>query len=81
MEPNTATNSAPDPRKVFVGVPDLMLRYGRSRSTVYDLVRHPDFPARLPGKRWRLDHIENFEDLVADGRIDLGFDDATGEAA
>lgn len=52
-------------RHVFVGVDDLMARYGRGRSTIYLLVKEPDFPGEVAPGRWRLDQVEAREERVS----------------
>ena len=41
----------PDPRHTFVGVPDLMARYGLGRTATYGLVKEPGFPVPIAPRR------------------------------
>lgn len=63
---NTNTTHA-DPRHVFVGVGDLMERYGIGKTSAYALVKAPDFPSPVAPRTWRLDHVMAREDRLSQG--------------
>ena len=51
-----------DPRHTFLDVPDLMSRYGRGKTFIYDRVKEPGFPGPVMSGLWRLDHVMAWED-------------------
>lgn len=62
MPPNDTSQTALDPEHTFVGVPDLMARYGREKTTICALVKRAGFPGEVAPRRWRLDHVMAYEE-------------------
>lgn len=56
-----------DPKHTFIGIPELMERYGCKRTAAYALVKRKGFPRPVAPGKWRLDHVMEQEDDVARG--------------
>lgn len=60
-----------DPQHTFLGIPELMARYGRKKTTICALVKQPDFPGEAAPRRWRLDHVMAYEQRAATRRPEV----------
>jgi hypothetical protein len=54
-----------DPQHIIIGVPDLMERYDRGRTTISKIINGEHFPSPIAPWRWRLDHVLRYEELRA----------------
>jgi hypothetical protein len=62
----TTTHHLPAPildtHHVILGTAELMDRYGLKKTSICALVKQPMFPGEIAPRRWRLDHILDYED-------------------
>ena len=59
-----------DPQHIIVGIAELMERYGRKKTTICVIVNDPRFPGEIAPRRWRMDHVLRYEDLLASRKRD-----------
>ena len=64
-EMESLTYNPLDPQHIIVGIAELMERYGRKKTTICVIVNDPRFPGEIEPRRWRMDHVLRYEDLLA----------------
>lgn len=55
---------AASPASTFVGIKELMYRYGRGKTWACAFVAQRGFPGEIGYRVWRLDHVMAFEDAL-----------------
>ena len=70
-EMESLTYNPLDPQHIIVGIAELMERYGRKKTTICVIVNDPRFPGEIAPRRWRMDHVLRYEDLLASRKRDM----------